>query len=379
MVGNEDQWYSHLVLQGAKAWWADKNAQSLQVANLQGLAALTETKFRADVVVGHIPQGPLLEKAKAIAPVIVTASARFPNPGVPQVVSDDRAAGKMAADYLWKCGYRSFAFQHTTPSVYSDDRAEGFTNRLAELGATPRVLQLCSPPGSPPPGYPKTTQDHIDIQAIAALPRPVAVLAATDGIARILLDAALAAGLRVPQDVAVLGVDDDHRENAYSPVSLSSILLPAYRVGIRASKLACKLAAGAEPPPAPIRIPPVGVIARDSIETAVGGDALIKETLKTMTVHAGELFTIDELARKLQTPRRTLERKFSEATGTSLHQAWTRMRVDQARMLFATTDLDNTTVASRVGLQDSRMLTLLFRRVTGETPRTIRRQFQEGY
>ncbi|MCX7935340.1 MAG: substrate-binding domain-containing protein, partial [Planctomycetota bacterium] len=211
---------------------------------------------------------------------------------------------------------------------------------------------------------------------LRALGRPAGILAANDVRARKLLDICQSAGIKVPEDVAIVGVDNDPLICLTARPTLSSIALPFERIGYEAAELLDRMMHGEALPEKPIVFPPLGVMARDSTDIVAIEDLVVSRALYFLRQHADKDISMDDVANALGVNRRTLERRFAKQVGRSLHQELTRLRIEISRRLLSETDLPMPDVARRSGLTSATQLSVIFRRETGWTPREYRRRFR---
>jgi LacI family transcriptional regulator len=352
------------ILMGAKEWCLRQPAIRTRILQPKGLLdeATLETDERpADAMVVFTLDDAQLEAARQLAPWVVTTSPEYgPNDGeLPRVVADDHAVGREAAEYFLRRGYQSFACIHRTNRLFSTNRITGFKARIEEASLHPLVIEM--------------TGIFPGLNALADLPRPLAVFAPSDVLARRLIDRLQHMNLHIPRDVAVLGVDDDPYQDSLSAVPLSSVRLAGHSIGAVAAELAHQLASGARPPEQPLLVPPVGIASRLSTDNIACQDKLVAKALGLIQREIRSLLGAEDLVSRIGIPRRTLEWRFRKELGRTIHEELSHARLQKARELLATTDLTAEEIAARIGLSEGRMLTLLFKRMAGMTPTEFHR------
>jgi LacI family transcriptional regulator len=300
----------------------------------------------------------LIEQLQKITPVIVNASPESSIQSLPAVIIDDVEVGRMAADYYIRRRYKSFAYIQKAGLPWSQRRNAGFVARLHEEGYRPIQVDR--------------TEDSEWCRPVANLPKPLAVFAPSDGLARILIEQLIDLNIHIPRDVAVLGVDDDPYQNSLSPVPLSSIQLPGSRIGEIAAEQLLLWIEMKKKPQAVRKLKPVRVITRLSTDNAYCDDELVAEALDIINEQLPDLKSTDDLVQRLKVSRRTLEWRFRKELGHTIHDELSHARIENARLLLSTTDLTGEQIAQRVGLSEGRMLTLLLKRKTGQTPTEYR-------
>jgi LacI family transcriptional regulator len=180
--------------------------------------------------------------------------------------------------------------------------------------------------------------------------------------------------LRVPEDIALLGVDNDELECLLANPPLSSIANPAEQIGYTAAQLLDQLMSGRRPRKQTIWIPPGDVVVRQSTDIVAFGDADVAAALQFIRDHLAEDITVAAIARHVSISRRGLERRFRHHLGRTMLQEIQRARVERVRRLLAETDLPMLLVARRSGFATSQRLAVVFRQVCGDSPTAFRQR-----
>jgi LacI family transcriptional regulator len=326
--------YFRQVLLGVRAWCAQHPGTPLNIMSIDGSLPTALSRLRLLGIVGQFTAESVVEQARQFSPHLVGISNRAVLPGLPQVITDDVAVGRMGAEYLLARGLRRLVFLGGSDLHFSADRAAGFCQVSAAAGVRPVVIERKDPQA---------------VAAILAQPRPVGVMCAADLFARNLLEALNLSAVDIPRDLAVLGVDDDPLENALSPVALSSIQLAGEMVGYQAAEAVARLARS-QRVKFPVLIPPVGVVSRHSTNVFAVTDPMLERALRLMRERPAELRLAQDLVAALKVPRRTLEWRFRRATGRSVYAELTRSHIEVARQLLGATDLPIGIIAERARL-----------------------------
>ncbi len=314
--------------------------------------------------------------ARRLGIPVVNFGGTLEGVGLPQVMVDHYAIGRMAAEHLLQRGFRRLAYCGTEGLAYSRLRAEGFQHLAKQADAECNVLQM------PRETSPRATwQQHTAAleRWLGQLQPPVGVLAVHDYRARVVVDLCRSLGLRVSHDVAVLGVDNDPTICEFCQPTLSSVSRSAWRNGYEAAALLDMLMAGKTPPSGEVLIPPDGVVARHSTDTVVIDEPHVAAAVHAMRDHLGETFGIEQVAAASAISRRQLELRFRRVLGCTPHEYLSRLRVERAKDLLTRPDrvkLEH--VAKACGLASAERLRLVFRRVTGQTPADYRRSRRGG-
>ena len=284
---------------------------------------------------------------------------------------DNAAIGREAARHLLSCGnFASFAFVHVTPdaNVWSFERSSAFRETLAARGR---------PYFEYPPR--ETVGDDADFRDLAAflaaLPKPAGVMATYDGRATHVLNICASAGLDVPRQVAVIGVDNDESFCNGSSPPLTSVLPDFEGGGLMAAEALEALMAGQRARmPRPPRIPVARIIVRESTAPLPPATALVESALAYIRAHAASGATPTDVVRHLGVSRRLAELRFSELRGETIRAAIEKERLDRVKRLLRTTTRPIGRIADETGFSSADCLTRLFRQRTGLSPREWRRQ-----
>jgi LacI family transcriptional regulator len=298
--------------------------------------------------------------------------------GIPYVHTDNERIAILAAEHLLERAIPQFGFYGLAPSpvvAWSESRWIAFAHRLR--AADKPVQSLV-------PRHDSTRwsllQDELK-EWLGVLPKPVGIMACDDVRARHVLEACRSLGLRVPHDVAVIGVDDDEFVCELSDPPLSSVAQAARRVGHEAARLLDRLMrptrfasddTTASPVPTRTVVPPVGVVARRSTDTLAVADPVIAAAIRTIRERAMKGLGIAELVTASKLSRWQLEDRFRRAVGRSIHDDMLHVRLNEARRLVTTTDLPLKQIAPRSGFRSVAYMTTLFRRHYNATPAALR-------
>jgi LacI family transcriptional regulator len=298
----------------------------------------------------------------------INVSSEIDGLALPHVVPDDADIGQLAASHFLKRGMTKFAFVGFVNRADSKKRQTGFTSRLAKEGIA-KVPEFLAPPSG-----------EMDPAALAKfitdLPKPCAILGADDALARQVMDACAAAGIKIPREAAVLGIGDDPIVCGMAMPRLSSVSLPSERVGFEAAGLLEKMLAGKRRGVESAVLPVSSVIGRGSTDVVSIDDPQVAAAVRFILAHAGEWIGVRELLLAMPLQRRSLERKFRAVLGRSPLEEIRRVRLEIARELLSTTDLAMPLVARRSGFSEAKQLSTVFRAEVGLTPTQYRAKFR---
>ena len=300
----------------------------------------------------------------------------YPLQDVPYVTSDSRAIGAEAARYYLSRGYESFAFVGGADrEFWSDERRASFTETLAAAGFGCAVCDSFPDAGNR--DWPKAREGMT--RFLKGLPRTTAVFAPSDRTARLVLEACLLAGLRVPDEVAVLGVDNDPLlcESVFPP--LSSIHRGGFRRGQMAAEMLDSLMNGREPPVRAVSQPPIAVVTRGSTGYGAMNDPAISAAVAFIRRHArrGDA-DVAAVVRSVGCSRRSLEQRFRSRLGFSIRDEIVRERIDYVKSLLASDDLSIGEITEKADFSRESHLAKLFKRETGLTMTEWRRKNRDS-
>jgi LacI family transcriptional regulator len=289
---------------------------------------------------------------------------------MPVVATDNEAIGRLAAAHFLNNGFRHLAYCGATdPSAYwCELRAAAFAAAAHEGGATfSRFGQRQQIARDWPAALAALAE------WIASLPPQTGVLAVSDARARHVVEACVLAGRRVPDDVAVLGVDNDELLCELATPPMSSIEHDTRGIGRRAAETLAALMDG-KPVQGTVLVPPVRVVERRSSEMLAVEDVEVAAALAFLRANVARSLHVEDVARASGLSLSTLKSRFKAVVGRPVHAELQRLRIDEARRLLATTEFPVKRVASLVGFRDISHFTTAFRRHTGLPPGRYRTQ-----
>lgn len=295
----------------------------------------------------------------------VNLSNRFADSPMPRVCADDLAAGRMGAEHLMERGFAQFAFVGWSDMWFGEQRLKGFREVIEDAG------RPCHVYGE------RLNDEEPDLvklrQWIKDLPKPIAVMAANDHLGKYVIDGAAASGLAIPDDVAVIGVDNNHWAMAAAAAPLSSIEPDGRLIGYRAAEMLDGMMAGGRPLPDQF-IPPLRVVTRRSTEISLADDTLVSAALRIIRDRCREGIEVEDVLDELAVSRSTLERRMKAAIGLTPRAAIGRAQIEQVKKFLIRSDLTMEQIARTCGFRQQARLNEKFRRLTGLTPGQYRRQ-----
>ena len=293
--------------------------------------------------------------------------------GSHRILTDDEAIGRMAAAHLLERGFRHFAFVGYDSMYWSRQRQESFAQAIAGAGRTcatfrqARDLRLRV----------WRKEQRVLADWLRTLGRPAGLMACNDDRAREVVDACALAGLSVPEDIAILGVDNDEFICNLSNPPISSIALGVEDAGYRAAMLLdemmeAKRKRKAQHSPTVILVPPVSVLARQSTDVTAIEDPHVAAAVRFIRTNCRRPIQISDVVRQVAISRRGLFDRFKRTIGCTVHQYIKRTRIAQIEELLLGTPHSIGRIAEILGFPSSDHLALYFRSVKGMNPRTFR-------
>ena len=294
--------------------------------------------------------------------------------GIPYVTTDNAAIGRLAAEHLLDCGLKHFAFcgyPPTRTNVWLVGRQRAFMTRLAEAGFGCTVFCGRYATGR------HWNRMQRELQAwLRTLPKPIGIMGCYDWRARHVLEACHALGLRVPDDIALIGVDNDLILCELTDPPLSSIEQGRFGIGYTAAAALDRLMSGHRPERSFYCIPPVGLVSRQSTNLLAVDDATVATALRLIRDSANRDMQVDTVARQVGCSRVTLDNRFKKAIGRTADTEIRRVRLASALELLVRTDLPLSEVARKAGFADQQYLSVVVRKATSRTPMQYRREHQ---
>lgn len=317
--------------------------------------------WQGDGIICSAVDAPFANAAASRDLPVINVTGRFLDPRLVNITSDDRAVGEMAAKFLLGRGFESFGYlRRKNSSPFADERGRGFADAVNAAGY--KVESLAIGNGG----------DEEVERWLAGLPRPLAVLGATDRVASIVIEACWKLGLRVPEEISVLGIGNSEQLCELCSPTLSSVNVDMERRGYEAAECLDRILQGLPVPEEVRLVPPACIVERKSTHTFAFDDADIVAALKFIHEHAPESIKVMDVVKSTKISRRSLEGRFNKLIGHTIHDEIWKAHFELARRLLSSSDLPLQVVAERSGFRTSSALVNLFRQRFGQTPKEYR-------
>jgi LacI family transcriptional regulator, galactose operon repressor len=312
----------------------------------------------ADADVPTVTLGPAAEHAQ-----FASLFANFS-----EVSSDPVQVATLAAEHLLERQFSHFAYVGLEDRAWSHMRCAAFAARLAEAG---HELHEYRQPTRPRDRVWEREQNLL-AEWIQHLPTPIGLLACNDDRGRQVLEACRLANLNVPEDVAVLGIDNDEVFCDLSDPPLSSVALNAETAGYRAAELLDGLMSGRVRKRQRILVEAIGVVTRRSTEVVAVSDPDVVAALQYIRREQGRGISVLSVANEVAVSRRSLEKRFRETIGRTILEEIQLVRLERAKRLLLETTYPISRIAEMSGFGSTGYFIQFFQSRAGETPRKFR-------
>lgn len=327
--------------------------------------------WKGDGIIARLQNARIAQEVLAAGIPTVDVLGLVPGAGLPLVHVDDEAIARLGAGHLLERGFRHFGWFGLQGENWSERRRAAFAEAVGRVGGQVQNHELPRA-GLRGPTWERAEDDLA--QWVAGLPKPVGVMVCSDQLGPQLLEACRRASVQVPDEMAVIGVDDDEPLCEVCNPPLSSVRPGHARVGYQAAALLDRLMAGEAAPARPMLLEPEGVTTRLSSDVLAIPDRPIAAALRLIREQACAGLGVEELARQVGLSRSVLQRRFRAALNRSVHGAIVRARLQRAQELLAGSDLTLADIAERTGFKHQEYLGAVFKTHLGKTPARFRRE-----
>ena len=370
--------YARGLLEGIVKYHREHDAWSIYLPEQERGAAppawLKNT--RIDGAIARIETDRIAKAVSSLKVPVVDVSSARRVANFPWIETDDQAIAKLAFEHLFERGFRHFAFCGPKGLNWSVWRCEGFVaccqqaQYRCEIYRTPNPFRSSS-----------SSSSQKDLaQWLVQLPKPVGLFCAYDITAQVILDHCRNHGIAVPEQIAVIGVDNDPILCQLARPSLTSIAPDALGAGYFAAQwldqaMSSRSRSKQSDFSAPFRLmPPLGLVLRQSTDITAVADPLVAKAIEFIRNHACDGIQVEEVLRHVALSRRMLETRFVGATGKTPHAMISMIRLTRAKELLQQTDLSVDAIASKSGFQHVEYMSVAFRKAFGQPPGRYRRQ-----
>ena len=359
--------YGRGLLRGIRRYLSTQGPWSVfvELRALESKAPPWLRSWRGDGILTRTGSQAMLDSISAVnVPTVELRAARLQH-SFPFVGIDNQVLGKMVAEHFLERGFRHFAIYDLDTEPYFIERRESFLNTIKQAGY---VVSVHSVPGHRESPADWERHQELLIRWLKTLPKPVGLMASTDQLGFWLLDACDRAGIAVPEEVAVVGGENDETLCEVSRPPMSSVHPNAESIGFQAATLLESMMAGAKPPTAPILVPPLRIAVRQSSDIMAIDDSELVIALRFIREHACKEISVTDILQAVPVSRSTLERKMRQTLGRSPRAEILRLKLEHVKKLLQETDFTLDAIAQRTGFRHAQSLCERFRLELGLTP-----------
>ena len=302
-------------------------------------------------------------------PAVDVSSARELST-IPWVETDDRKIAQLAIQHFFEKGFRHLAFCGEGSFNWSRWRRDAFVAEAKKAGINALVFHVDDDSSG-------MTWPHARrrlMRWLAELPEPCGLMAAYDSLARRLIDLCIQASRRVPESIAILGVDDDPLLCQLATPPLSSIVPDSEGAGYAAAEQLDSIMSGKKIKRLDTLLPPLGIATRQSTDTFAVEDKDVSVSAHYILAHACDGIQVDDVVKQTQLTRRALETRFKKALGKTPHALIIETRLSKAERCLRETTLTLEQIADRCGFEYPEYLSVLFKKHRNMTPGEYRQQ-----
>jgi LacI family transcriptional regulator len=332
-------------------------------------------KWKGDGIIARVQNQEMATAVKATGLPTVDVLGVVPQAKLPLVHVDDMLVARMAAEHLLERGFHYFGFFGLSGDNWSQRRRDCFRHALRLPANHFSVFEL---PRHVMTNTPWERRQDAIAQWLVDLPKPIGIMVGSDQHGPHLLEACRRAGIAVPDEIAVVGVDNDETLCEVCNPPLSSVNAGHQVVGYRAAALLSRLMSGGKPQLQPVLVQPQGVVTRRSSDVLATSDRQVAAALRIIRENVGPRLTATNVISQISVSRSVLQRRFRKEIGRSIHEEIVNARLKRARQLLAETDLPLVEVAERSGFKHQEYLGAVFKAHIGQTPAEYRREATLG-
>jgi LacI family transcriptional regulator len=327
-----------------------------------------------DGIISRTTTKQLAETAARTSIPLIDLTDRFGTFGLPQVWSDDRAIAELGFEHLRERGFRRFGFCGFTRESWSTRRLAEFSALVERQGETCRAYES---PWYGKDAHPWETEQKRIMAWLGGLPKPIGIMTCNDIRGQHVLDACSRLDLAVPEEVAVIGVDDEEEICELCDPPLSSIVPNAELVGYKAAELLDRLMSGGKAEVLQQVVAPLGITTRQSTDVLAIDDPEVAAAVRYIREHACRGAIVEDVLEHVPVSRSILERRFRKALDCSPQGLIRRTQLKRVKQLLVDTDLPLVKISELAGFKHHEHMCTVFKREIGDSPGSYRRKAQK--
>ncbi|MBO4536505.1 MAG: DNA-binding transcriptional regulator [Bacteroidales bacterium] len=327
-------------------------------------------KWGADAVIGQFEASDPVEQFRRNGIVAFAQDYKVKFDSIPNITGDYLETGRMAADLYLHKGFHHFAFFGYKDVCWSDERCEGFRRRIEEAGFGDQFYV-----------YDKQMIDNLWYYEadelknwLLSLPKPVAVMACDDNQGNALIEACNSAGVKIPSELSVIGVDNDEVICTLSNPTLSSIRVDIEQGGYETARMAVRMIHDPFYKGSDITLQPRRIVHRVSTSAYATSDKEVLTALQFIRQNLCKKITVSDVLEQVPLSRRLLEMRFKKVIGESIYQYISKQRIGRFSELLLETNDSIQEIAYQLGEDDPKSICRRFKELKGFTPSEWRNQ-----
>ncbi len=327
--------------------------------------------WKGDGIISRTTTPELAECAKKSRIPFIELTDRGADFGFPMIHSDDESIGRLAAEHFLERGYQNFAFCGFKGEVWSERRGKTFGRMIEDMNLHFSHFES---------GWYDLNVDPWEqeqknlIEWLHGLPRPAGIFACNDIRGHHILDACRIANINVPEEIAVIGVDDDDLLCQLAKPPLSSVIPNAEAIGYKAAESLSLLMSGQTVANQVVLVPPVGITTRQSSDHTAIDDPDLAKAIHMIRERACQGMTVNDVLSQISLSRSSLERRMRKYLRRSPQQEIRHIQLKRATRLLRETEMSIESIARSCGFENPEYMHVVFRREFRMTPGDYRRQ-----
>jgi LacI family transcriptional regulator len=327
--------------------------------------------WKADGIIARIAN---LEKSRSILPKkvpIIAIPTKNKIVGLPHIVSNETKVSEMVADHLLVRGFTNFGFCGFDEAYWSQIRSQRFCETISQAGHKTYVFKYSGRRHKP-----SWNQELLAIASwLRSAPKPLAVMACNDTRARHVIEACREAGLRVPEEVAIIGANNDETVCELSDPPLSSVALNTEKAGYETAELLDRLMAGEKMAEQEIVVEPTHVVSRQSTDILAIKDEEVIKAISFIRHNVRRPIQVTDVVAATMLSRRAIQKRFQAVLRRSILQEIRRVRVQEIIRLLVETHMSISEIAVEMGYPGPEHISRYFHKATGMSLLAYRKRY----
>ena len=364
------------ILKGISQYVHEKNDWDIfhYTGSLGAMIPDALAKWEGDGIIARINSREVLEVIRAKGVPVIDVLGNDPESEFPKVICNNDAITRMVVDHFVERGFRSFGYFGVEKEFWALEREQAFNQLAQTIEGSFSVLKISH-------AYKKDSSwaEYLAYLGdwLVSLEKPAGIYICSDQFAPDVIAACATKGLKIPEDVALIGVDNDVAFCEVVRPSLSSVRPNHVQVGYTAASLLDSMIRGKRKVAAITRIAPYAIEVRQSTDVFALREEGLKKALIAIKERACSGVTVDEIATLAGYSKSVLQRKFRKTLGRSVHDQVISVRIRRAKELLTMTRIPIADIAIQAGFNHQEYLGMVFKKMTGFTPVQYRKHYSK--